>query len=230
MILSIDTSTRGTSVALHRSGILVSSFQVMQDKSSSELTTTLIENAVDYAGCQLQDVDAIAVAKGPGSYTGLRVAVSTAKGLAYALDKPLIGVHTLKAMARQVAPFFLPDTLFCPMIDARRMEVFCAVYDSVGTEVMPTKAEIVTEASFAGLLESRQVFFFGDGADKCRALLGLQGNAFFLSQLIVPDARTVGAIASELFALGHFEDLESFEPYYLKDFVGTVPKASLPGN
>ena len=223
-ILSIDTSTRGCSVAVHTDGQLVASYDLLTNRSSSSMLTTLMKNAVEHAGYALADLDAVAVAKGPGSYTGLRVSVSTAKGLCYALDKPLIGIETLMSMTAQITAFYPTGYLFCPMIDARRMEVFTAVYDAQLQLVQPTQAVVLDENSFADLLRESPVVFFGDGAAKCHPLLGAHPNAYFPNQLIEPSARTVGMLASKAYVAGQFEDLASFEPYYLKDFVGTTPR------
>ncbi|MPR34625.1 tRNA (adenosine(37)-N6)-threonylcarbamoyltransferase complex dimerization subunit type 1 TsaB [Salmonirosea aquatica] len=224
LILSIDTSTRGCSVAVHADGQLAASYDLLTDRSSSSMLTTLMKNAVEHAGYALTDLDAVAVAKGPGSYTGLRVSVSTAKGLCYALDKTLIAIETLAAMTAQITAYYPQGYLFCPMIDARRMEVFAAVYDTYLETVQPTRAVILDENSFADLLQESPVVFFGDGAAKSRPLLGTHPNAHFPNQLIEPSARTVGMLASKAYAAGRFEDLASFEPYYLKDFMGTTPR------
>jgi len=222
LILSIDTSTRGCSVAVHADGQLLAAYDLLTERVSSSLLTTLMKNAVEHAGYTLSQLDAVAVAKGPGSYTGLRVSVSTAKGLCYALDKPLIGVETLAAMTAQLTPFYPENYLFCPMIDARRMEVFAAVFDTNLDKVQPTQAIVLEENSFAELLENHPIVFFGDGAAKSRVLLDKQPNAHFPNQIIEPSARTVGELATEAYQQGHFENLATFEPYYLKDFVGTT--------
>lgn len=224
LILSIDTSTRGCSVALHHDGNLVASYDLLTDRSSSAMLTTLMKNAVEHAGHTLAELDAIAVAKGPGSYTGLRVGVSTAKGLCYALDKPLLAISTLEALTAQLVSFYPAGHLFCPMIDARRMEVFAAVYDSQLQEIQPTQAVILDQDSFADLLAEQSVVFFGDGAAKSRPLLENHPNAYFPTQFVEPSARTIGQLATEAFRLEQFEDLASFEPYYLKDFMGTKPR------
>ncbi|WP_373515261.1 tRNA (adenosine(37)-N6)-threonylcarbamoyltransferase complex dimerization subunit type 1 TsaB [Persicitalea sp.] len=221
LILSIDTSTRGCSVAVHASGQLLAAYDLLTERMSSSLLTILMKNAVEQTGHTLSDLDAVAVAKGPGSYTGLRVSVSTAKGLCYALDKQLIGVETLAALTAQLTAFYPKDYLFCPMIDARRMEVFAAVFSTNLEKVQPTQAVILDADSFAEVLDKYPVVFFGDGAAKSRALLAAHPNAHFPDQLVEPSARTVGTLATEAYQLGRFEDLASFEPYYLKDFVGT---------
>lgn len=221
IILSIDTSTANCSVALHQDGRLLGCYELLTERTSAAMLTTLIRDIVEQAGHELNQLDAVAVAKGPGSYTGLRVAVSTAKGLCFALDKPLLSVNTLAAMAEQVRAFFPEDYLFCPMIDARRMEVYCAFYDAAGQEVQPTSAQIIDENSFADWLTRGPVVFFGDGAAKCRNFLLEKLNVRFPDINVVPSARTVGHLATNAYADGRFEDLVTFEPFYLKEFIST---------
>ena len=226
LLLSLDTSTTVCSVALHSDGGLLGCYELFTERTSSSMLTTLIGNVVQQTGFALNDLDGVAVAKGPGSYTGLRIGVSTAKGLCFALDRPLLSVNTLRAMTEQVRQFFLP-TLFCPMIDARRMEVYCALYDQTGAEVKPTAAEIIDENSFGEWLADHQIVFFGDGADKCRAVLEKHPNALFLAELIRPSARTIGELATDKFRTGQFENLAAFEPFYLKEFMTTKPRKAV---
>lgn len=234
-ILSIDTSTRGCSVAIHQDGKLLAISELFHEKSSSGMLTTLIEHVVKITNLTYQDLSAIAIAKGPGSYTGLRIGVSTAKGLCYTLEKPLIAINTLEAMAYQIQQ---PDsetlklsnspTLLCPMIDARRMEVYCAVYEEVTKrEVEPTQAKIIDETSFADLLENHRIVFFGDGADKCKKVFEGNQNVIFIEQNIYPSAKTLGILAFEKFKNADFEDVAEFEPYYLKEFMATTPKTKI---
>ncbi len=227
MILSIDTSTTGCSVALHRGYELLARYELFTERTSSSLLTTLIDNVVQHTGHQLADLDAVAVAKGPGSYTGLRIAVATAKGLCFALEKPLLAVNTLKAMSEQVRQWSVVGgqwSVLCPMIDARRMEVYCAVYNAGGVEEMPTTAKVIDAESFAEELERGTVLFFGDGAAKCQPVLGHHPNARFLEPLIHPSARTVGLLAYAAFLESRFEDVATFEPFYLKEFMSTQKK------
>ncbi|MEZ4905122.1 MAG: tRNA (adenosine(37)-N6)-threonylcarbamoyltransferase complex dimerization subunit type 1 TsaB [Spirosomataceae bacterium] len=181
LILSIDTSTRGCSVALHQNEQLLASYDLLADKSTSGMLTTLVKNIADHAGVQLSDIDAFAVAQGPGSYTGLRIAVSTAKGLCFSLDKPLLAVNTLHALVLQIKDFFPHNYLFCPMLDARRMEVYCAIFDQNEQYIAPTHAKIIDNESFVELLEQYKIVFFGDGAAKCKAILGHNKNSYFSS-------------------------------------------------
>lgn len=224
LILSLDTSTTACSVALHRDGVLLGCYELFTERTSAAMLTTLIRNLVEQTGYALNQVDAIAVAKGPGSYTGLRIGVSTAKGLCFALDKPLLAINTLTAMTEQIRPYFSADYLLCPMIDARRMEVYCAVHNPEGQELQSTSAQIIDENSFREWLAQGPVVFFGDGATKCRTLLGEQANAFFPDASVVPSARTVGQLAALAYLRGEFENLTNFEPFYLKDFMTTQPK------
>ena len=224
LLLSIDTSTATCSVALHRDGFLLGCYELFTERTSAAMLTTLIDDVVRHTGHTLEHLDAVAVAKGPGSYTGLRIAVSTAKGLCFALDKPLLAINTLAGMTEQIRHSFQTGTMLCPMIDARRMEVYCALYDVTGQELVPTSAQIIDENSFSQWLAQEPVVFFGDGAEKCRVLLAQQPNAFFPTVSVVPSARTIGHLATTAFAEGRFENAATFEPFYLKDFMTTQPK------
>ena len=223
LILSIDTSTKVCSVALHQDGKLLAISELYTEKSHSGMLTTLCENVVKYAGFSLNAVDAFAIAKGPGSYTGLRIGVSTAKGFCFALDKPLIAVNTLEAMAYQVKDFYDENHLLCPMIDARRMEVYCQVLDNQMNIISETEAKIIDNLSFSKLLNEKKVVFFGDGAAKCQEKI-THKNAIFLNTEIHPSAKTVGILATKCFEKSLFENVVTFEPFYLKDFVGTQAK------
>lgn len=227
LILSIDTSTTVCSVALHQNGVLLGCYELFVERTSSAMLTSLVDDVVRQTGFMLNQLDAVAVAMGPGSYTGLRIGVSTAKGLCFALDKPLVAVNTLAAMAEQIRGFYPAETLLCPMIDARRMEVYCAFYDTAGEERIPTKAEIIDEHSFTDQLGHQPVVFFGDGAAKCQAVLEQQPNAVFPGQVVVPSARTIGKLATALFTAGQVDNPATFEPFYLKDFMTTQPRKTV---
>lgn len=223
LILSIDTSTKVCSVALHKDGKLLSVNELYTEKSHSGMLTTLCENVVKHAGFILKDLDAIAVAKGPGSYTGLRIGVSTAKGFCFALDKPLIAVNTLEAMAYQVKDFYNSSHLICPMIDARRMEVYCQILDNDMDIVLETEAKIIDEESFLKILEQHKIVFIGDGSAKCQEKI-THPNAIFPKIEITPSAKTIGILATNIYEKSLFENVVTFEPFYLKDFMGTVAK------
>jgi tRNA threonylcarbamoyladenosine biosynthesis protein TsaB len=222
MILSIDASTTGCSVALFDNDSLISSAESRIDRSSAEMLTTLIDNVLKTAKVAKIDLNAIAVAKGPGSYTGLRIAVSTAKGLAFALDKPLLSFGTLEVLSHQV--FGISEELICPMIDARRMEVYAAFFESKTKQmVSEVEAIIVDSASFANLLDNHKVLFFGEGSAKCKEVIA-HSNASFLNEIILPSAAFSGKICFEKYTNGDFEDLTLFEPNYLKEYMFKTKK------
>ena len=223
LILNIDTSTKVCSVALHNEGKLLAISELYTEKSHSGMLTILCESVVKNAGFSLPDLDAFAVAKGPGSYTGLRIGVSTAKGFCFALDKPLLVVNTLEAMAFQVKDFYDESYLICPMIDARRMEVFCQVLNNEMNIISETEAKIIDEESFSALLEQHKIVFIGDGSAKCQERI-THPNAIFPKIEITPSAKTIGILATNLYEKSLFENIVTFEPFYLKDFVGTVKR------
>ncbi len=225
-ILSIETSTTVCSVALTTDGNTLASQKLFLEKSHSTLLTVVIEQIMKQVGMEMSELDAIAVSKGPGSYTGLRIGVSTAKGLCYALDKPLIAVNTLLAMANEVNRQNHSGALLCPMIDARRMEVYTALYDAKLNELKKTSAKILEENSFHETLMQNQMLFFGNGAGKFKDLKNNVSNAIFIEN-ITPSAWSVGLLANQAFLKGDFEDVAYFEPFYLKDFVATKPKRVL---
>jgi len=221
LILQIETATTSCSVALSENGIMLAYREVNERNVHAEVLTLFIEELLIKTNRSYTDLDAIAVSCGPGSYTGLRIGVSTAKGLCFVLDKPLIAVETLSAMADGLIAgnsSILADTLLCPMIDARRMEVFTAVFDARGNRMKSTSAEIIDENSFNDLLQDRQIIFFGDGAAKCREALSAQPNAQFINDF-VNSARYLTKQATAKFDAKDFEDTAYFEPYYLKDFI-----------
>ncbi len=230
IILSIETSTKGCSTAIHQDTQLLALSELFHEKSSSGMLTTLIQHVVKVSGLEFSNLDAIAVAKGPGSYTGLRIGVSTAKGLCFTLEKPLLAVNTLQALAWQVHSITQSVSadeipLLCPMLDARRMEVYCALYRADTLEqVSPTEARIIDENSFAEILETQRIIFFGDGAAKCKDVLGKFANAIFLKENINPSAKGIGVLAYELYEKNQFENVADFEPYYLKEFMAATPK------
>jgi tRNA threonylcarbamoyladenosine biosynthesis protein TsaB len=217
LILSLDTSTPVCSAALHQDGGLIITSEIHEKQAHGARLAPLIRNLFDASGRAQNDLDAVAVTSGPGSYTGLRIGTSTAKGLCFALNTPLIACDTLTLLASQVRHIALSDTLLCPMLDARRMEVYCAVFDSNLHIISPIESLVVDDKSFSKLLEKNQILFFGDGAAKCRNVLQ-HPNVRFLDD-IVPTAASLGGIAWEKFQRHQFEDLVHFEPMYLKEFL-----------
>lgn len=222
-ILQLETATPVCSVALSINGKTVAQKEETAHNIHAAKLTLFIEEVMGQAHLTFNDLDAVAVSKGPGSYTGLRIGVSTAKGLCFALDKPLIAINTLKMMAAgflQQNPGF--KGLICPMIDARRMEVFTGVYDGDLTEIEPTNAKIIDDNSFIDLLAQNDIAFIGNGAEKCQALIN-HTNAQFLSANF-NSATYMSSLANLAFMDNKFEDVAYFEPFYLKDFVFTTPK------
>ncbi len=228
LILNIETATTVCSVSLAKDGHLLAFKEQNGNYSHSENLTLFIQDICQQANIKLPDIDAVAVSKGPGSYTGLRIGVSTAKGLCYSLNKPLIAINTLQHLSLSVSENFKshPDnykdsntaSLYCPMLDARRMEVYCAIYDSYNKEIIPTAAEIIDEHSFSDLLKKNRLIFFGDGAEKCKKILSVNTNALFVDD-VVPSANNMISLSEDAFINKKFEDVAYFEPFYLKDFM-----------
>jgi tRNA threonylcarbamoyladenosine biosynthesis protein TsaB len=218
MILAIDASTTGCSVAVFNEDKVQVSISSRKDRSAAENLTTMIEQALSLAGTDRKSLRAVAVAKGPGSYTGLRIAVSTAKGLAYALGIPLISFGTLEGLV-QAVQYTGGYDFICPMIDARRMEVFCAVFDAkTRTSVRETEALLIDEFSFAEFLDRGKVLFLGEGSEKCKGVIQ-HPNAYFLDKVLYPEVHTAALLVDRKWQAGDFEDLVSFEPFYLKEYM-----------
>lgn len=212
IILCIETATTNCSVALSENGNVIA-FREDSSKnySHAEQLHVFIEEVLNEANIAKDTIAAVAVSKGPGSYTGLRIGVSAAKGLCYALGIPLIAVPTLAVLAQTV------DTaaVVVPMLDARRMEVYSAVFKD-GGQIRDTKAEILTETSFKGYLEQEEIYFIGNGAEKFKNICP-HGNARFRTD-VFPSAKEMVKIAQEKLGRNDVEDVAYFEPYYLKDF------------
>ena len=218
LLLTLETATRNCSVALFdKQKMLQIKEYVSERYSHSEQLTLFIQEVLKDANITFEQLDGIALGKGPGSYTGLRIGTSTAKGLCYSLGIPLISISTLRAMASGISN--KEDyTLYCPMIDARRMEVFAAIYNSMNQLVRGIQADIVGKDTYSEFLKDT-ILFFGDGASKCKNIINNK-NAYFLDD-IFPSAKDIGILAYEKFINKDFEDVAYFEPYYLKDFVVT---------
>ncbi len=218
-ILNIETATKNCSVSLAENGETVLCKEVAdQGYSHAEKLHVFIEDILKETGINVRDLKAIAVSKGPGSYTGLRIGVSTAKGLCYALGIPLISVDTLKVLTKQVT---VESGLIVPMLDARRMEVYSAVFDNKHAKIMEVQAEILTGESYSEITES--VYFVGDCQDKCQTVL-TKDNFHFLPEIIYPSANEMSALSYEKYVKNEFEDVAYFEPFYLKDFLIAKPK------
>jgi tRNA threonylcarbamoyladenosine biosynthesis protein TsaB len=236
LILNLDTSTLVCSVALASGYKLTGTRESHDDKSHSRQLGIFIQDLLKENNLEVSSLDAVAVSKGPGSYTGLRIGVSIAKGLAYGSNIPLIGIGTLDALAegaikhQEISTILEKNRnmLLCPMIDARRMEVYTALYTSTGQQVKEVSAEIIDAGSYHDRLEKGQIVFFGNGAEKCRETI-THANAIFING-IETSAEHMVPLSEKSFKQEKFEDIAYFEPYYLKDFIATVPKNKLiPG-
>jgi tRNA threonylcarbamoyladenosine biosynthesis protein TsaB len=218
LILSIETATPVCTVAVHRAGKLLAQAEFHLEKVHATVLTPTISFLLQQCGLQKQELSAIAVSKGPGSYTGLRIGVAVAKGLCFSLNIPLIGVDTLEAMAWGMGPLATKDqSLICPMLDARRMEVYCALFDASGRRLAPTQAVVVDESFPDKMFAGSNVVCCGDGVDKCKPILQPFRNTY-VADAVYPLAKSVGALASLRYEQRQFENLVDFEPYYLKEF------------
>lgn len=221
-ILSLESSTSVCSAAIHKSGKLVVSAEMHVPQSASTHLAVMVEELFNRAAIAKTDVNAIAISAGPGSYTGLRIGLSLAKGLSFSLGIPLISVNTLLVMSHHVRSLGCVGHL-CPMIDARRMEVYCLMMDSTDKLIWNTAATVVEALTFQEVLDENPVFFFGDGAAKCKGIIN-HTNARFLTD-IVPLASAMGELSFQKFQLQQVENLVTFEPIYLKEFLVKKPKS-----
>ena len=221
-ILHIETATKVCSCSLSINGEVVFNKESHVEQSHAKLLGVFTEEAIQYARLNNIQVHAISVSSGPGSYTGLRIGVSEAKGLAFGLDAKLIAIPTLKLLASIASKQVDSDVLLCPMIDARRMEVYTSVFDSSLNIIEPTTAKIIDEESFLNLLSEHKVVFFGDGAFKCKDLI-THPNAIFMPN-VHPLASGMGPLSFAAYSANDFEDVAYFEPFYLKNFVTTKPR------
>ncbi|WP_420321595.1 tRNA (adenosine(37)-N6)-threonylcarbamoyltransferase complex dimerization subunit type 1 TsaB [Flagellimonas sp.] len=215
-ILNLETATTNCSVSISEGNEIVCLKENNAvNYSHSEQLHVFIKEALDEASLSFSDLDAIAVSKGPGSYTGLRIGVSAAKGLCFSLDLPLISVPTLQSMAVQVK--VVEGEAVIPMLDARRMEVYATVFDHNFNEIRETRAEIISEDSFSDYGTFNKVHIVGSGAEKCQQILNQDNFRFDTS--VVPSAKQMASISFRKFQENTFEDVAYFEPYYLKNFV-----------
>jgi tRNA threonylcarbamoyladenosine biosynthesis protein TsaB len=217
LILSLETSTDVCSVALHDDQVLVGESSISEPQAHASRLAPLIQQLLSSFSVSPAQLKAVAVSAGPGSYTGLRIGASTAKGICFALGIPLVSVPTLHLIAYQ-GSFANPDgALLCPMIDARRMEVYMQVFDKELKIIRNVEAVVIDENSFSELLGQHKMLFFGNGAGKCREVIR-NANAVFLEG-ISPSATFLGDLAVRKFQSGDVEDVVSFKPFYLKDFI-----------
>lgn len=219
-ILHIETATKNCSVAIAQNGKLLLCKEIADaGYAHAEKLHIFIADAMQEAGLTFQQLDAVAVSKGPGSYTGLRIGVSAAKGMCYALGIPLIGIDTLAVLAQQLS---VENGLIVPMIDARRMEVYSAIFDANKQKIRDTQAEVLTAESFPDLTQT--IHFIGDSNDKAKTVL-IQDNFVFHDGHVYPSAKDMTVLAYAKFRNREWEDLAYFEPFYLKDFLISKPTA-----
>ena len=239
MILCLETSTAVCSVSLVDKGNVVALRESLDGQNHAEKITVFIDEVMKEAGVAYKDLDAVATSMGPGSYTGLRIGVSAAKGLCYAMEKPLIAIDTLAAMAngfednkttRQqdnklepIANSQQPTAILCPMIDARRMEVYTAFFNEKMERMSETEALIVDENSFMELKQNNHLYLFGDGADKLASLFENEANITVVEKFHC-SASYMAKLADDAFNNKQFVDVAYFEPFYLKNFVPGMPK------
>jgi len=229
LILHIETATDVCSVAIANESGLIDLCETAEGRSHASILTVFVEELLQKNKIRVSDLHAIAVSMGPGSYTGLRIGVSVAKGLCYGADIPMIALPTLQSM---VLGFFRQhkektfatsdDTWYCPMVDARRLEVYTAFFNNQGMFTSEISAQIINEHSFEEILSKHMVYFFGNGSDKCSSII-THPNARFIAGLN-PSAQDMVALSQELYLKQEFKDIAYFEPFYLKDFVATTPK------
>lgn len=235
MILCLETSTAVCSVALVDNSNVIALRESLDGQNHAEKITIFIDEVMKEANISYNELEAIAVSKGPGSYTGLRIGVSTAKGLCYAMEKPLIAIDTLAAMTEGFLDNnfnndhdtnikSLPSSsIFCPMIDARRMEVYSAFFTEDMKKASDTEALIIDESSFSDLKLNHHLYLFGDGADKLISLFENEENITVIEKFHC-SAAYMARLAEEAFKNNDFVDTAYFEPFYLKDFVPGIPK------
>ncbi len=233
LILNIETSTAVCSVALSKNGKLLALKEDTAGMKHASHLTLFIEKILKENNLKVTDLNAVAISMGPGSYTGLRIGVSTAKGICYGAGIPLIAVSTLQSLTKlvlQKSEYLqqvknLETAYFCPMIDARRMEVYTAFYDNKAQQQREISADIIDENSFSEILKNREIVFFGDGAEKCKSVIESDFGIFIDN--IQASALGMVELSEEKFQQQQFEDVAYFEPFYLKDFVATTPKKNI---
>jgi tRNA threonylcarbamoyladenosine biosynthesis protein TsaB len=219
-IIHIETSTKNCSVSISENGTLVHSKELNTGGySHAEKLHPFIQACLQESKLDIKDIHAVAVGKGPGSYTGLRIGVSASKGLCFSNDIPLIAINSLEILGHSCT---IENGVIVPMIDARRMEVYSAIFDKDHSWLRQTEAEIIDTDSYAQLLEQNTVYFLGDGAEKCKEIIK-HDNANFIDHAF-PSAKNMIGLAYQKYLDKDFEDVAYFEPYYLKDFVVTPEK------
>lgn len=227
LILNIESATEICSISIASNGELIALKETTESQQHAKLLTVFIDELFKENSISIKELDAVAVSKGPGSYTGLRIGVSAAKGIAYAGGLPLIAISTLQALALGVSKNqeFEKNTWFCPMIDARRMEVYTAFYDSENKIQKEISADIIDGNSYQDILRDRKIIFFGNGAEKCMASIQ-SPNAHFINDIKCSSKQMVD-LSYTAFKNNDFVDVAYFEPFYLKDFIATIPRKNI---
>ncbi len=224
IILNIETATKNCSVSIAKNGEILAIKELNNGNySHAEVLHPFIVDVLKEANIKTEAIDAVAVSKGPGSYTGLRIGVSAAKGLCFAFDKPLIAIDTLTSLSHAIA---IDKGTIIPMIDARRMEVYAAVFNQNHQQIREIKAEIIDENSFADYLEKDKVYFLGDGSKKCKTIINHK-NAVFVDDKF-PSAKQMATLSFDKYKISDIENVAYFEPFYLKDFVVIPEKKKKP--
>jgi tRNA threonylcarbamoyladenosine biosynthesis protein TsaB len=233
MVICLETATNLCSVALCNSAGVITLKESIESKSHASMLTIFIDEVLKGNGLRAHDLEAVAVGKGPGSYTGLRIGVSVAKGIAYAASIPLIGIETTVSMFWGIEEKWKEkrendeDTLFCPMIDARRMEVYYAIYDADGNTIKDISAEIIREDSFNYIPESKRIVLFGDGAAKSKGVIKREN--VYVAENFKISASHMHKPVYKAIKTHSFEDVAYFEPFYLKDFITSIPGKNILG-
>ena len=233
MVICLETATNICSVALCNNAGAMYLKESTDSKSHAALLTLFIQEILNEANTGIKDLEAVAVSKGPGSYTGLRIGVSVAKGIAYAASLPLIAVDTTLSMFwgiklnKNEDPGFFDNALFCPMIDARRLEVYYALYDSNGKTIKPVSAEIINEDTFNNIPVSQKIILYGDGAEKCKTVINRK-NVLYYDDFRISAAFMYVPVLQALKSK-KFENVAYFEPFYLKDFITSKPRKNILG-
>ncbi|GAB7255606.1 tRNA (adenosine(37)-N6)-threonylcarbamoyltransferase complex dimerization subunit type 1 TsaB [Polaribacter sp. OB-PA-B3] len=224
IILNIETSTKNCSVNVAENGVVLAIKELNNGNySHAEVLHPFIEEVLEQAAISKPQINAIAVSKGPGSYTGLRIGVSAAKGLCFALNCPLISIDTLTALTYAIS---IEEGFIVPMLDARRMEVYAAIFNSDNIKIRDTKAEIIEDSSFLEELEKSKVYFLGDGSKKCKQII-THKNAVFVDDKF-PSSKEMALLSYLKYKKNDIEDVAYFEPFYLKDFIAIPEKKKKP--
>jgi len=224
IILNIETATKNCSVSIADNGVVKAIKELNNGNySHAEVLHSFIVAVLKEASINLNQIDAVAVSKGPGSYTGLRIGVSAAKGLSFSLHKPLISVDTLTSLSHSIS---INEGLIVPMLDARRMEVYSAIFNHNNEQIREIKAEIIDTTSFVDYLQTNTMYFLGDGAQKCKEVISHK-NAVFVDDKF-PSAREMAKLSFHKYELNDVEDVAYFEPFYLKDFIVVPEKKKKP--